>query len=84
MAAKSLHTLDEAVRAIIIRWNGGLGVEYQFSEGDRVTRAIGPEDQLALDRLRRAGRVDYVDDYVRRRYAASLGTGRPKQRIDPK
>jgi hypothetical protein len=38
----------------------------------RFTARSSPDDRLILDRLRRVGRVGYVDDDMRRRYLAML------------
>jgi hypothetical protein len=67
------HTLDSATSATIIRWGGDtLGIDYRFPDCGREVRALGLDDRLILDRLRRAGKVDYIDDDVRRRYMATL------------
>jgi hypothetical protein len=64
---------EEATGAIIIRLiDNALGVEYRYPNGAREVRALGPDDRLILDRLRRAGQVEYVDEDVRRRYSAKL------------
>jgi hypothetical protein len=64
---------NSATSATILRWGGDrLGVDYRFPRGTRETHMLGPDDRLVLDRLRRAGQVDYVDDDVRRRYLATL------------
>jgi hypothetical protein len=64
---------EKAAGATIIRLiDNALGVEYRYPNGAREARAIGPNDRLILDRLRRAGQVDCVDDDVRRRYSAKL------------
>jgi hypothetical protein len=65
--------LRNSATSATIRWGGDrLGVDYRFSGGTRETHVLGPDDRLVLDRLRRAGQVDYVDDDVRRRYLATL------------
>ena len=67
------RSLDSATGATIIHWGGDtLGVDYRFPSGDREVHALGPDDRLILDRLRRAGQLDYIDDDVRRRYVATL------------
>jgi hypothetical protein len=67
------HTLDQVTSATIIRWgDDALGVDYRFRGGDREAHALGLDDRLILDRLRRAGQLAYIDDDVRRRYAATL------------
>ena len=38
----------------------------------RESHALGPDDRLVLDRLRRSGKLDYLDDDVRGRYTATL------------
>jgi hypothetical protein len=64
---------QSATSATILRWgNDRLAVDYRFPGGDRETHVLMPDDRLILDRLRRAGQVDYIDDEVRRRYVATL------------
>ena len=66
------YVLADAIGAKIIRWDHALGVSYEFPGGDREAHALGPDDRLVLDRLRRAGKLEYADDDVRARHAATL------------
>jgi hypothetical protein len=73
-----LRALACAIGAKIICWDHALGVNYEFSDGDREAHALGPDDRLVLDRLRRAGKVEYLNDDVRTRYAATLNEKLPR------
>jgi hypothetical protein len=55
-----LRALAGAIGAKIICWDHALGVNYEFS--DREAHALGPDDRIVLDRLRRAGKVEYLND----------------------
>jgi hypothetical protein len=67
------HPPGNATVATIVRWGSDrLGVDYVLPGGARETHVLGPDDRLILDRLRRVGRVGYVDDDMRRRYLAML------------
>jgi hypothetical protein len=67
------HPPGNATVATIVRWGSDrLGVDYVLPGGARETHVLGPDDRLILDRLRRVGRVGYVDDDMRRRYLATL------------
>jgi hypothetical protein len=73
MPSKVPHALADAIGAKIIRsQERALGVSYEFPNGDRESHALGPDDRLVLDRLRRSGKLDYLDDDVRGRYTATL------------
>jgi hypothetical protein len=72
--------IAEAISARIICWEHGLGVSYEFPNGDREAHELGPDDRLVLDRFRRAGKLDYENEDVRNRYTATLSTDLPTRR----
>jgi hypothetical protein len=75
LQARSIDLAD-AISAKIVRWNGAeLGVSYVFPAGDRQAHPIGTQDHAALTRLARAGKLTFVDDDARERYAAMTRVG---------
>jgi hypothetical protein len=68
----SSDNCQQAKGACIIRWAHQLGVSYEFANGGRRDHLLGPDDRLVLDRLNRAGKLEYSDADVRSRYSATL------------
>jgi hypothetical protein len=60
------HTIDDAVLALIVRWDGGrVGVSYTYADGAREAPAVGTDDWPVIRALRDAGKLSYQNDIVR-------------------
>jgi len=55
-----LATAKQAVVAIIIPWDGELGVSYTYPSGAAEAGPIGPEDWPAIQALEREGKVSFT------------------------
>ena len=56
------HTIDDAVSAQIIRWEGNrVGIDYTYSDGAREAHAVGSEDWPVIRKLGEAGKLSYAD-----------------------
>jgi hypothetical protein len=63
------HTPSEAVMAMIIPWDRGLGVSYTYSNGDAEAGPIGPEDWPVIRVLESEGKVSFTSKHMRQRFA---------------
>jgi hypothetical protein len=64
----SARTHREAVLAIIIPWDGGLGVSYTYRDGSAEAGPIGPEDWPIIEALERDGKLSFTSTRVQARF----------------
>jgi hypothetical protein len=57
--------------AVIITWDGELGVSYTYSSGEAEAGPIGPEDWPAIRALEREGKLSFAGEEVHRRFLNS-------------
>ena len=56
----SVRTPHEVVLAIIIPWDGGVGVSYTYRDGSAEAGRIGPTDWPVIRALERDGKLSFT------------------------
>jgi hypothetical protein len=67
------HARKQAVMAIIIPWDGGLGVSYSYRDGATEAGPIGATDWPIIRALERDGRLSFVSEKIHERFLRAMG-----------
>jgi hypothetical protein len=67
-----------AVVAIIIAWDGELGVSYTYPSGAAEAGPIGPEDWPAIQALEREGKLSFISKKIHQRFLKLRAARSPK------
>jgi hypothetical protein len=66
--ALAVSARPQAVAAIIIPWDGGLGVSYTYRDGFAEAGPIGPTDWPVIHALEREGKLSFTSKRVQNRF----------------
>ena len=70
------HTIDHAVSAEIVSWDGGrVGVRYLYSDGAGEAKLVGPTDWAVIRKLMGAGKLFYCSEEARQGMAEIFARG---------
>ena len=64
----------EAITAIIIPWDGGLGVSYAYHDGSAEAGPIGPTDWTVIGELESRGKLSFANEKVHERFLKVRGS----------
>jgi hypothetical protein len=67
------HKRHEAIAAIIVPWDGKLGVSYAYHDGSAEAGPIGPTDWSVIGELERRGKLSFANKEVHERFLKVRG-----------
>ena len=59
--------------AMIIPWDGGLGISYTYRDGSAEAGPIGPTDWPVIGELEREGKLSFTSEKVHERFLKLCG-----------